>query len=411
MASADAGTHAALDEALRYLEAAALRCRSEGRRKLAGVDTLARQARVSRGTLLKAVRVLVRRGVLYTRRGSGLFVVPPVLPAPPDPAGEMRHETVARELSSGIDRGELARGEPLPPAKALAERYGVSVPTLRRALRSLQTQQVLRLVRRRYVPARRPSLGHSSVLFAIPGQPNQVVSPRNYQHEEDLAAFERVCSRADIVARRLNCFYGDGDGRMVVSPSLERCARPDILGSCLGMAIVPRGINAETLSRLVGFAARHGIPVAVLGEQGGGVETLLASHAQAPGRVVLADKGPECGTAVGAMLAGLGHRCVMYVAPSDEPVWSQLRLAGLRAGMATRAQSGRSPRCPRTFGRRPSPPRTGRRRRCTNASVLPVHDTPRHAPRCNGCSNRRPSGRGCASRRQNWSGDGAARRP
>lgn len=56
-------------------------------------------------------------------------------------------ELVARNLRHRIIRGELAEGEMLPPEQELVQQFGVSRPTLREAIRILESEQLLEITR------------------------------------------------------------------------------------------------------------------------------------------------------------------------------------------------------------------------------------------------------------------------
>jgi DNA-binding FadR family transcriptional regulator len=56
-------------------------------------------------------------------------------------------ELVARNLRNRIIRGELAQGAMLPPEQELAQAFGVSRPTLREAIRILESEQLLETTR------------------------------------------------------------------------------------------------------------------------------------------------------------------------------------------------------------------------------------------------------------------------
>jgi DNA-binding FadR family transcriptional regulator len=56
-------------------------------------------------------------------------------------------ELVADELRSAIARGELTAEQRLPPQPELAELFGVSAPTMREALRILETEGLIRVQR------------------------------------------------------------------------------------------------------------------------------------------------------------------------------------------------------------------------------------------------------------------------
>lgn len=321
--------------AIRFLEDAAARCLAQGRTKLATADVLARQARVSRAVLLKAVRTLVGKGLLHSRRGSGIFVVRDADRRPPDSSGAYRYQDVARKLASSVAHGEYARGGPLPPAKELAGRFGVSLPTMRRALRELVSNGTVSVERRRYVlPQAVGTTGRPSLLFALPGRPNQVVSPRSDIHEAEMSAVEDVCSRAGIVARRVNCYFDDNPERMVMVPTLTACARPDILGTCLGVVVLARGLRGGTLRELTDFALAHDLPIGILVDDAP-PESLVPYRNRPLLKVIIPNKGPSCGEEVGRMLGALGHRHIVYVGPPAEADWNLARLQGLRTGLAS----------------------------------------------------------------------------
>ncbi|WP_342709927.1 GntR family transcriptional regulator [Bradyrhizobium sp. B124] len=56
------------------------------------------------------------------------------------------HETVRQEIARRVMKNEYKTGEPLPSVAALAEEFGVSAITIKRALRDLQSTGVLRTV-------------------------------------------------------------------------------------------------------------------------------------------------------------------------------------------------------------------------------------------------------------------------
>jgi DNA-binding GntR family transcriptional regulator len=60
--------------------------------------------------------------------------------------GTALHENVRQEIMRRVSAGEYAVGEALPSAAALAEEFGVSAITIKRALRDLQTAGILRAV-------------------------------------------------------------------------------------------------------------------------------------------------------------------------------------------------------------------------------------------------------------------------
>src|SRR5690554_5295211 len=59
------------------------------------------------------------------------------------PTGTPLYQQVKRALLAALAAGEWAQGEALPPEKNLAERFGVSIGTLRKAIDELEAENIL----------------------------------------------------------------------------------------------------------------------------------------------------------------------------------------------------------------------------------------------------------------------------
>lgn len=70
----------------------------------------------------------------------------PVRPPPP-PAARTAAETVAEQIRSQIATGQLMPGDRLPPERALLEAYAVARPTMRGALRLLESDGLVSIER------------------------------------------------------------------------------------------------------------------------------------------------------------------------------------------------------------------------------------------------------------------------
>jgi DNA-binding GntR family transcriptional regulator len=89
---------------------------------------------VARNTLRRALDQLADEGLIAVRPGRGRIVVETgnaTTQAVP------QYRTVATDLRTMIESGELQPGDALPSESALAERYGVSRGTARHALAEL----------------------------------------------------------------------------------------------------------------------------------------------------------------------------------------------------------------------------------------------------------------------------------
>ena len=68
-----------------------------------------------------------------------------MLPAPPIPSTAGPTERVIAYLRGAIERGELKTGDQLPPERELAQRFGVSRPTVRSVLKTLAAMGVVQI--------------------------------------------------------------------------------------------------------------------------------------------------------------------------------------------------------------------------------------------------------------------------
>src|SRR5204863_7993136 len=84
-------------------------------------------------------------------------------------------ELVAQVIRSQIVRGELTEGDALPPESELTGRFGISRPTLREALRILESESLITLSRGSrtgaivHLPSREVAARHTGLLLQAGG--------------------------------------------------------------------------------------------------------------------------------------------------------------------------------------------------------------------------------------------------
>jgi DNA-binding GntR family transcriptional regulator len=98
-------------------------------------STLCAQFNVSRNTMRRALAQLADEGMVAVRPGRDRVVVPPGDSAAPSVP---QYRTMAADLRTMIESGELGPGDALPSESALARRYTVARETARRALAELE---------------------------------------------------------------------------------------------------------------------------------------------------------------------------------------------------------------------------------------------------------------------------------
>ncbi|MFG2984778.1 GntR family transcriptional regulator [Streptomyces sp. NPDC048258] len=97
---------------------------------------IGREFGVARTTVRRALRALEKSGEIATVAGVGRQVAEVGRPAP--------YEQIMTDLQKRIQEGVLPAGARLPSEAALAETYGVSRGTVRRAVRELETAGYVR---------------------------------------------------------------------------------------------------------------------------------------------------------------------------------------------------------------------------------------------------------------------------
>jgi DNA-binding LacI/PurR family transcriptional regulator/DNA-binding transcriptional regulator YhcF (GntR family) len=306
------------------------------------VDALAASAGVSHPTMLKAVHLLVDRGVLTVRQGSRCRVgadhaaVSSFLEA--DAAllagSRPRHRELRERFVADITRGVYQAGEPLPLPKELCARYGVCHRTLAQALGSLASQGLVVRHKRRYRLERLRSVqpGNTVVLFARGDEAERLSFYAPGEHDE-FRAVERDCAQMGLNLHVVPCYFRGtemtypGEGRRMFG------ALPAGHESVLGFLLWVGNMDERMHDLLPAMLPQYGKPIAVLN-----------SWRPRPGRIVHPSgaitrhfahaTGAVPGRDVGRYLFGLGHRTVAFLSPFEDVPWSQNRLAGLTAAMA-----------------------------------------------------------------------------
>lgn len=195
-----------------------------------------------------------------------------------DAAGKPRrapaYESIAADLRNQIDRGEIAIGDRLPSETALAEGFGVSRPTMREALRSLQEAGFVERVSPRILIARRhddepanrqivQSLRRNRVTFAdlyealrllepaLSARASERAGPDDLRAlEENLAAQERSLARFDEW-NRLDQDFHLAIAEIAGNPALTLARQPitRLLMPALGRLMSSEALTSAALGR------------------------------------------------------------------------------------------------------------------------------------------------------------------
>jgi len=192
----------ALARALEFLRSNLQIAWSDGER-LPTTLQLSALAGVSRGTMAKAVAVLVQEGRLTARRRRGIVAGRPstaFVPLPP--RSLQKWEQLKHRIEADIYDGDLHTVALLPPAKQLQVRYAVDFRTLKKALDGLVGERVLHPHKRTYRVVRpEDALGENTVAYISP-QDLFRVRYRNFPEAGDLVRMlESECGRRRLLFR------------------------------------------------------------------------------------------------------------------------------------------------------------------------------------------------------------------
>lgn len=303
---------------------------AQGKERLPSLRELSDRAGVAYVSMCKAVRSLVARGRLSTRRGAGTFVnlSPPAHQPAPSPAhaprGEQRWEAACGALRRDILRGIYRPGEALPARKELTRSRGISHRTLRKVLTRLEHERVIEHHQRGYrVPSLRPTTGRGTLVVVARGIADlRRLSPRA---QEYFRILQSECSKARIALRIVFHEYTTRGLTLVDKSDWHLLTNPR-RASVVGYMVFTRGLTHPAPNEVASRLTRFGLPVAVLDETG---ERPLPGKQGRALRVFSISNSSECGGIAGRYLLSLGHRRVAYIGAAQNNAWSRNRLAGL----------------------------------------------------------------------------------
>ncbi|HUI92221.1 MAG TPA: substrate-binding domain-containing protein [Chitinivibrionales bacterium] len=307
------------------------------RQKLPTIKSLAKAADVSFVTMWKAVDQLRRKGMLSRenlgraggRRDKSAPAPPAAMQAPAVYPDIEQFEPVWQKMLARFKQdvltGRFPAGQPLPSCKELQGMYGVSYPTLRKALETLSSQEIIRPHQRGYIAPALTKSESTVRIVAIGCGWEDGTLWIDYQDKNYFRILESECIQSKV-ALDIVVYCRQGD-RLCFIDTITR--KPYDLSNDNILSIIMIVANLEippeeVIKKIVGYKK----PVAVLDVVGGweaSARTASNYYLQLF-TVTMSIRPPR---SVAQYLLTLGHKNVAFLSPFHKAPWSRQRSSGV----------------------------------------------------------------------------------
>ncbi|MBD3419138.1 MAG: GntR family transcriptional regulator [Chitinivibrionales bacterium] len=326
----------ALRKAIDFLEKALQSDEAKSEGRLPPLAQLAAMSGVSLVTMWKAATVFKKRGCIEMYPGQGIVVkayrtddspLDEFESMLPSKSNRQTWTRVAVEIEKSILNGGLARGATLPSCKELAQQFGTSFPTLKKALHHLSRLDIITPHKRHYaVPTltHRRSGAHIVLLKPIDlwgrSMFYETMFDTMFKHIEDQCA--RLALKLDIVDYREGAgelsFYPLGDTDTIEFPASE---------NVLGYLYLHQK-RAATQYRILAHLNASKKPTAILDTS----QEVITQHNISPARhrIFSWASGYQAGAKAAHYFLELNHTRMAYISPFHALKWSQQRLEGMQ---------------------------------------------------------------------------------
>lgn len=298
--------------------------------RLPSVRNLARVCMVSPVTTLRAITVLKDEGLLEGGWGKGNYIT--TRKAPIKQTADCQKiskvkKTVAM-IKHDIIEGKYHTHQPLPSIKQLISYYGVSYPTVKKALATLMSEKIIKRNGTQYfffTDQHKPRTKIAIVAFGHARNTVKIVTERERNFYRMLST--QVMDH-NVILETICCndypeetqFYTPDN-----TPLQNYLKSKDISGIILSSYHMKD--SAECLRKLMTF----NIPVSAWVEDHR-ISKMINRYSTGQKKLSFFDSSYSTlpGFEVGRYLIGKGHKNIAYFSPFHESPWSQNRLNGLK---------------------------------------------------------------------------------
>jgi DNA-binding transcriptional regulator YhcF (GntR family) len=308
--------------------------------KLPTIKALAKAADVSFVTMWKAIDQLKRRRMLprlqhETRSRAGASQENAVFQsrgllsgsaAPHDiEAFEPVWQKMLVRLKQDVLTGRFHAGQPLPSCKELQGLYNVSYPTLRKALETLSSQEIIKPYQRGYIVPSLTKSESTARIVAIGCGWEDGTLWIDYQDKNYFRILESECIQSKV-ALDIVVYCRQGD-RLCFIDTITRKPYDLSNDNILSIIVIVANLEIppeEVIRKLVMFKK----PVAVLDVVGGWEATARTANNYYLQffTVTMSIQPPR---RVAQYLLNLGHRNVAFISPFHKALWSMQRSKGI----------------------------------------------------------------------------------
>ncbi|MFP4417403.1 MAG: GntR family transcriptional regulator [Chitinispirillaceae bacterium] len=293
---------------------------------LPSIRNLASSAGVSTVPIWKAIHKLSEEGILEVIHGSGTRVrssTTSVCPPEDIRKGWLGlRDRIHRDIIDGL----YPPGSMMPSLKELRMHYGVSYPTIRKALDNLIAENVITAEHRTFrVASYTTCKKHASIVLLGWADPPLDLQTRTPWGEQFLRLCENICSRMSL---RLRVIRYTSSGEALVfheqggSSSYSICDDGMVIGYLL-ITASPQKLYKRVLEKLTPTNR----PVALL-QEGTQIQNLPLNYRKV--RIFSVGTGSQAAHTVANFLLQKGHQSVAYFSPLHAADWSRARLKGLQ---------------------------------------------------------------------------------
>ncbi len=292
---------------------------------LPSLRSLAVSAGVSTVPIWKAIHQLSSEGILEVIHGSGTRVRSSSNAVCPPEDVRKGWLGLRDRIHRDIINGLYPPGSLMPSLKELRMHYGVSYPTIRKALDSLISERVITAEHRTFrVASYTTCKKHASIVVLGWADPPLDLQTRTPWGEQFLRLCENICSRMSL---RLRVIRYTSSGNAVVFHEQGRGTSYSINddGLVIGYLLItasPQNLYKKVLEKLVPCSR----PIALL-QEGTQIRDLAPHHRKV--KIFSVGTGSHAAHTVANFLLQKGHHSIAYFSPLHAAHWSQARLRGL----------------------------------------------------------------------------------